>query len=546
MAGVYVLMVLFPLLAPIVIPIYGGVQLIHKYLLKRIDAAVTLVTIGVGLLAVGIYLKCPVTPLEAVRAFAARLPGIGGALAPASVTWREWLISDPKTICAVLLIETLLGNIVRHGTPEKLLIRHAQRKERRKQRIVKDIDYIPKKNQLVFGVSGSGKSAFFSFSVLEILRKDPSAFVVLVDGKGSTEKYSLYDNLKCISQKTGRRLVILNGTANEALGGAVYDFLDGVTSPQVAKDMIMALIEDATVQESSGSEHYRILTEAYMTKVISFMLAHGIAVTLSNVIQLMRPEAMESVMDDMDVSARDKAEMGDYQKAHWQDVQASVVKLEMFLDGEGDRIFRRHDDTQEVFNIRTAYERGDIVLVLADEMSMPGLVQGLVKLVTMDIRSLTAGRLTGSIDMDKRVYAYFDEFTSYTAALPLMRALFSRARSGEVVVTLATQSASDIIGIPGDWFESLVNTADRFVFFRQHGVESPEAVAGIIGTEYSVTATSRSSQALLTGEKSYTPGKEFILHPDVIRNLPTNIGILFDKKDNQVKFFKNRFVERSD
>ncbi len=204
-----------------------------------------------------------------------------------------------------------------------------------------------------------------------------------------------------------------------------------------------------------------------------------------------------------------------YTEDNWRDVQASAVKLKMYVNGEGNRLFVGQSN-QPRTNIREAYQRGDMVLVLADEMSMPSLVQGLVQLVAMDVRSLVSGRLTNTIDMEHKVYAFFDEFTSYTSALPILRSLYGRARSGEVV--------------------------DRFVVFRQHGAESPEAAAGLFGTQLHVTSTARSSDLQFSGEASNTLDYSYIVHPDYIRNLPANQGIMLDKQTNKIYHFVNKFV----
>ena len=226
----------------------------------------------------------------------------------------------------------------------------------------------------------------------------------------------------------------------------------------------------------------------------------------------------------------------------WNDVKSNVEKLRMFLDGQGRNILVGNDG-QERFNVRSAYQSGAIVLVLADEMSMPSLSQKLVNLVSMDIRALVAGRLTGTIDFDKHCYCIFDEFTSYVSALPTVRSIYARCRSAEVSLTLATQSASDIIGLGAGWYDSLVNTCDRFIVFRQNGQESPEACANLFGTELHVTTTARSSDFDFTGEASNTADRVFVVHPDVIRNLKNNYGILFDKKANKLQYFKNKFID---
>ena len=524
---------------PVSAVVYGAGRAADRLLIHRRLSVAILGIGGLALLYVGTRLNLPVIPCEAAKGL---LTHAGGGLwqidyTPVSV-W-QWIISDPRTTGLSLAVETLAGYLGQF-TPERLMIEAEQRREQQRYRLTKHINYIPKRNQLIFGVSGSGKSAYIGRSIEEIIKADPDARIVVVDGKGSTEKYSLYDNLRLISQLYHKPLTLINGTGNEALGGCVYDFLQGVTNADQAKDMVMALIDDPTVQASSGSEHYRTLTEAYILEVINFILRHGVDLTLNNILTLTEPANLKMVMEDINALQDEQRRLNKYTEDNWRDVQASVVKLRMYVNGEGNRLFVGQSDQPRI-NIREAYRRGDMVLVLADEMSMPSLVQGLVQLVAMDVRSLVSGRLSNTIDMDHRVYVFFDEFTSYTSALPILRSLYGRARSGEVVTTLATQSISDITALPG-WFEPIVNTADRFVFFRQHGSESPEAAAGLIGTQLHVTSTARSSDLQFSGEASNTLDYSYIVHPDYIRNLPANQGVMLDKQENKIYHFRNKFV----
>ena len=175
-------------------------------------------------------------------------------------------------------------------------------------------------------------------------------------------------------------------------------------------------------------------------------------------------------------------------------------------------------------------------------MSMPSLAQALVSVASMDIRNLIAGRLTDRIDMDRRVYVTYDEFTSYADALPIIQDMYSRARSADVVMTLATQSISDLKGSDNSAYEKIVNTGDRFFVFQQHGGESPEAAAKLFGTSTDVSQTTRTSGHFSTGESSNTIERKYNVSPDEIRSLKTNTGFFMDTRDGRIIKFKNEFV----
>ena len=537
-----------PIVTSFIAPLSGlivfSIKLIGKFVPPlRKWTTPFLLLVGTMLLIFGIITNPCCIPFECVKSLILQADPLGlfNRISYQPFSLFDYLISDCRTL-GVCIIVGSLSIFATRFTPDNLLLRYESQKESKRQHLSK-INRVSKSNQLCFGVSGAGKTAYLSRMIQDTLESDPQAFICVVDGKGSTEKYSLYDNLNKLSVKYKRPLVLLNGTTNDNLGGVVYDFLDDVTTADSAKDMIISLIVDPTVEQSSGSEHYKVMTESYILAVIRFMMNHAIDVTLSNVLQLLYPNNLKSVIDsieNVDLSERD--ELLQRIENTWADVKSNVEKLRMFIDGQGQSIFVGNNG-QERFNVRSAYQSGAIVLVLADEMSMPSLSQKLVNLVSMDIRALVAGRLTGTIDFDKHCYCIFDEFTSYVSALPTVRSIYARCRSAEVSLTLATQSASDIIGLGAGWYDSLVNTCDRFIVFRQNGQESPEACANLFGTELHVTTTARSSDFDFTGEASNTADREYIVHPDTIRNLKNNYGILFDKKANKLQYFRNEFIK---
>ena len=415
--------------------------------------------------------------------------------------------------------------------------RNVKRKLRRQK-----IDYVPTRSQVIYGVSGAGKSAYIAKSIEEIIRRDKDSVIYMIDGKGSTERYSLYYSCKLLSQKYDVPLTLINGTGNKDIGGSVYDFLDGVYLTDSIKDMIMTFNDDPLIQATAGSEHYRTMTESYLIEEIEAMRLYNIDVTPLNVTTLLPPDKLISALTEAGASPDYIANLQEFLNATWPSVRYNAEKIKMFLKGEGAEIF---SGSGERINLRRAYDKGGIVLAWADEMSRPKLASKLVQIATMDLRNLVAGRLTGMIDTDKTVYVFYDEFSSYVSSIPLIRSLYAKCRSSGTVMSLATQSCADIIGISSSWFDILNNTADRFVVFRQHAA-SAEAAASIFGTEIHITQTSRTSDMLATGESSNTSDHVYVIPPDIIRDLPSNVGILLDKTEqpgHQVRCFKNKFIK---
>lgn len=539
MAELILVLIISVIISPITLLAVIIVTVLEKVvLLEKFYAHYFVMLFAVVLIYIGIKNENTITPFEI---FINNIQNVINQK-PISIDFSTYLKSNFMTSGIALILE-MISLIMISLTPAKAMIRDERRKEFQKMR-VKKINYIPSRSSLVVGVSGAGKSVFLSKSVDEINRLEPDSFIVVVDGKGSTEKFSLYYNMKIIAKKYNKKLIIINGTSNCKLGKKyVYDFLDGVETIDAMKDMVMALIDNPTVEASAGSEHYKILTERYLVEIISFMKRNKIDITLGNIIKLLiPPDELEMLINKMNL--KNQHELIRFVNENYTDVRASIEKLRLFIKGQGGSLFVGKG---EKINLRKAYHNKNVmVLVLADEMSMPQLASKLVQLVTFDLRNLVAGRLTNKIDMERKIYSIYDEFSSYTSSIPYIKSLYARARSAECVLTIATQSCSDIKRLGNGFFDIICDTADRFVVFRQNSADAAESASSLFGTELHVTDTLRTSDLLSTGEASNTADRAFIVPPDLIRNLEKNHGFLLDKtakKNHQIKYFKNQFVK---
>ena len=537
------LIVISIILCPLALLVMLSALVVNKIINRSYWGYAVFLVAGGIIFYIGYRLNTPIVPMQTGQFFLSKLLPFLNIPAP-YITIRSWIISDLRTF-GVATMMLMVCIYFLSNTPEQRMIRAEKEAEKRKLRPQK-IDYlkIAQRSSLIFGVSGSGKTAFISKMMEKILETKRNSFLVICDGKGSTEEYSLYWAAKILSKRFSRRLVILNATSNSKIGGQIYDFLDDVTSVDAAKDMIMTLIVDPTVKQSSGSEHYRTITEAYLSKFIGFMMENDVDVTLKNILILLDPEDLKMALDQIDADPSDKDDLLSYAQANWPDVKASFIKLQAFLSGEGRRIFTGDGKR---FNIRKAYESGAIVLILCSEMDQARLSSALMQLITIDIRNFVSGRLNGTIDMKRKAFVFYDELSSYTSSVPLIKSLYARARSADVVVSLATQSVSDYALVDESYFHVLADNSDSIISFRQHSALSSQSIAELLGTDYHVTNTSRVSNLASTGESSATSDKVFIISPDSIRTLPKNKGILLcknEKPGQQIKCFKNQFIKQ--
>ena len=250
---------------------------------------------------------------------------------------RIWLYGSLSSLGLAILTEQLCVLFL-SLTPERLMLMAENKRLRQKLRRQK-ISFLPSRSQSVVGVSGGGKSAFIGRSMEEIIIDDIKngnhSMLVIVDGKGSSEKYSLHYSATLLSQKYDVPLTLINCSGNKKLGGIVYDFLDGVTSANAAKELIMTLIDDPLIQASAGSEHYRTMTVRYLLEIIDCFHRFNIDVTLHNVLTFSAPDDLEAVLTSVGAPQDEICKIKEFADYAWPSVRDNIEKLRIYLKAEG-------------------------------------------------------------------------------------------------------------------------------------------------------------------------------------------------------------------
>ncbi len=530
-------MALFVILSPPAVGVYFLGVCIFRNKTETLRAfQMLLIVAGTFLVVKGVYENSVVTVLSMIHI-------------PEHRTLLRLMTSDPLSAGIVLAGAGILDILLEGERADKKILKREERKDRKYfgKPVRLGDRIIPTTSQLIAGISGAGKTCFLSFMAYRIAA-DEENIQIYVDGKGDVGERSLYQNLLFTSKKYGREMFVINCTANGTIPSIIYDFLSSAKTAAQATSMIMAFLQDDTVVESSGSQHYRMLSESYFNRLFSLALAYQIPLSFQNAILLADPKNTKAILQKYGVPEKELANIRSFQDEVWEDVKSSYYKLQTFLvEGAGRSIFTKVSDTdpRKRMNITQADEHpGCIFLVLADEMSMPSLVQSLVNVVSLDIRSLVAKRLTSNKPLVNKVYISFDEYSSYTNSLPVIQSIFSRARSAGCMVSLASQSLGDITSVfTEEGLDKLVNTAGRLVIFRQQGSLSPSRAAEFFGTRLEITKTEKTVGTMLLGQGSSTPSRRFNVEPDFFKNLPVNTGFMLTKNDDEkIIYFENEFL----
>ena len=536
MGDIYIFIMLAVLFSPPAAIIRVAIHLVcEKW--KKLSPRMIAITIAVISIVTGVLTKQHIMPLQVCLSLIGQLPLLSNYIGGATHTpWYMWLVSDCISIgCALLLME-LCFVVLHQGAAEQLLKREQQR-QAQKKKWTKNFDYLYEKNQLVVGISGSGKGTLLTKTIEQCLVDDSNMFFAVVDGKSDLQDpYGFYTTMQFLAKKFDRELVVINGTAKYDLPySCVYNPFEGLTAPEAIRDLVLALMFDDTVDLNAGSEHYRTMFSRYLLEVVSLMLAHDVKVTLANISTLLIKDNLQSFMNNPDnhVNMEERENINRVLENCYKDAESNVVKLEMFMLGTGRNLFQIREG-EPTCNLRTAYQNGQLCLVLLSSMDMPEFAAGIGRMVVQDCRSLIAGRMNGSLDKDRACRLILDEWTTFQNSSVLDIA--SRARSSQVCLYLSTQSLSDISAISESFLDSILDNIGRFFIYRQNSPSAAETAASIIGTTIAVQETLRSSNQMSMGESSNRLVHEFICGVDDIKRMPRQHAVLVDKDNGSIQW----------
>jgi len=113
--------------------------------------------------------------------------------------------------------------------------------------------------------------------------------------------------------------------------------------------------------------------------------------------------------------------------------------------------------------------------------------------------------------------------------------LVNKSRSANVTCVLATQSLSDLDYANGEYFkEQIIENCNNYIVLRQNSAVNAEKWAAILGTRRKLDVTFQLSnkEGRFTEDTGYGSARqvrEFLYHPDDIKNFKTGNGIYMSK-----------------
>jgi len=370
------------------------------------------------------------------------------------------------------------------------------------------------KHMFICGTTGSGKTVGLSNYIKSGVENNRP--MLLVDGKGDTGEGSIYDIVKRLKGK--RKLYVINLT-NPLKSDFYNPFKDA--TPTIAKDMLINLTD-------WSEEHYKLNTERYLQRLLQLLSIKKIPLSFKTILQHMSAENFSILSGELlksELITKDE-HISNIQmtKTSGKIAESAYARFSLIAESELGYIFN-----ETGIDIHTAIKEKAIILFILNPLIFPETSPLIGRLMLIDSKKAVS-KLYGS--NNDRTFFIMDEISSY--ASPVLIDLVNKSRSANITCILATQSLSDLDYAVGDAFKELIiENCNNFLVMRQNSAVNAENWANIIGTRATLEVTYQLQQKGLntseTGFGSARRVREFLYHPDDIKNLKTGHAILLSR-----------------
>lgn len=394
----------------------------------------------------------------------------------------------------------------------------------------KVLDTKSRAHLFTIGTTGSGKTANILRYVENSIKKGQPT--IIVDGKGGTKEHDLATVSQKLAKKYGRKVYLVN--QSDLSNTTPYNPFSNLSATEV-KDMLVSMSE-------WESDHYKNLASRYWQIMLSVMIDNNITPTFEKIILFSVPENFLQVLDL--IKKREQIDDEQYRKAvnianseAGKQAEISISRSAVVYEGDGSKLFGDHLG----FNMRLAFEKNAVVIVLLNEFSYGDFARSTGQLVLEDIKSLISRLLKGEYE-EQETLLVLEELGVYVN--DGIEGLLNRSRSAGVKTIVSMQTTADVDKENPDLTRQIIGNCNDFMIMRVTDQDSAETIAKLIGTEKGIQKTSRTSEGFNTGESSNKLVDQFRISPNEIKNFPSLYGIYYTKnKPNEVKRFKTKFVK---
>ena len=176
---------------------------------------------------------------------------------------------------------------------------------------------------------------------------------------------------------------------------------------------------------------------------------------------------------------------------------------------------RDQEDRRPRLDLAHVIARGDVAYLCIESDRRPPAAEMLAAAIVQDLIALCS-RLQ---QRPRPTVVVFDEFAAL-ASEQVVR-LFGRGRSAGLSIVLGTQELADLTTTATGLQHQVAGNVETIIAHRQNVPDSAEWLAQVAGTQGSWSTTRRSDRWGETPDGTRTRTREFRIHPDDIKRLPT-------------------------
>ena len=373
------------------------------------------------------------------------------------------------------------------------------------------------KHIFICGTTGSGKTVALSNYMRNCMKKDFP--MLIIDGKGDTGKGSILDVLTQLNKHYHKKIYCINLT-NPSLSDTYNPFYN--TSPTVAKDMLINMSDWSEV-------HYKVNAERYLQRLILLMNKAEIPLSFQSIVKFMELDHFTLLSTQLvkgkQISKENHLENLEIAKTSGKVAENSIARFSTIAESELGEIFSKTG-----IDIATALQEKAIILFILNPLIYPELSPAFGRLVLIDSKKAISQRFQNQ----KRTFFLFDEINVY--ASKTLIDLVNKSRSANVTCVLATQSLSDLASAEDeDFTQQIIENCNNYLVLRQNSAVNSENWANILGTRQTMEVTYQLQQKGLdttqTGFGSARRVREYLYHPDEIKQLQTGYGIFLSRDE---------------
>jgi len=375
----------------------------------------------------------------------------------------------------------------------------------------------------VCGTTGSGKTVALSNFINASVKNNLP--MLIIDGKGDIGNNSLREITKKLKGNGKVYIIDLNNPENSDKYNPFKN-----TSPTVIKDMLINLTD-------WSEEHYKLNAERYLQRLIHLMFLADIPLSFQNIVNHIPVKSFldisASLVKNEVIGKEDHLVNTNIADESGKVTQGSAARFSTLIESELGSIFDisgKNNDENNGIDIYTALKEGASILFILNPLTYPELSPLIGNLIIIDSKKAISNIYNNNLG---RIFFIMDEINVYASKSLLD--LINKSRSADITCILATQSLSDLDASTsaGEYFkEQIIENCNNYIVLRQNSATNAEQWANIIGTRSTVEVTYQlQARDGSNGTGSARIVREYLFHPDEIKNLARGKAVLVSKVD---------------